>query len=240
MRTKKSHHSRLSILALAAFVCLACASPVDKKHTPTDRRETGAARDEADEFTSGAASDAPRPQILSRLEWGAKEAAGEMKPHTLRHITVHHTASPQKAGVPLEKKMQGLQNFAQSKGRLAGGATKPAWPDVPYHYYIAADGRIAEGRDLKFVGDTNTDYEPAGHALVVLEGNFEKEQPSPAQVESLRALAAWLSAEYGLPATEIKGHSDYASTACPGRNLKKALPTLRQEVARARDANGRR
>ncbi|HWT00164.1 MAG TPA: peptidoglycan recognition family protein [Pyrinomonadaceae bacterium] len=163
-----------------------------------------------------------------------------MEPHALRRITIHHTASPQKAGVTVEKKMRSLQSFSQSKSRLASGANKPAWPDVPYHYYIAADGRIAEGRDLKYVGDTNTDYDPAGHALVVLEGNFEKEQPSPAQVESLRALAAWLSAEYGLPASEIKGHSDYASTACPGKNLKKALPTLRQEVAGARDASGQR
>jgi N-acetyl-anhydromuramyl-L-alanine amidase AmpD len=90
------------------------------------------------------------------------------------------------------------------------------------------------------VGDTNTDYDPAGHALVVFEGNFEKEQPTPAQMESLRALAAWLSAEYDLPASEIKGHSDYASTACPGANLKKALPKLRQEVAGTRDASGQR
>ncbi|HYG82292.1 MAG TPA: hypothetical protein VD861_17985, partial [Pyrinomonadaceae bacterium] len=112
---------RLSILALAAFVCLACASPGDKKRPPTDAREASAVRDGADKFTSDVASDTPRPKIISRREWGAKEAAGEMKPHTLRHITIHHTASPQKAGVAVEKKMRSLQTFAQSKGRLASG-----------------------------------------------------------------------------------------------------------------------
>ena len=176
-----------------------------------------------------------RPKILSRQEWKAKDAIGAMQPHTLQHITIHHTASPQKKGVTIEKKMQNLQNFSQSKSRLASGKDKPAWPDVPYHYYIAVDGQIAEGRDIKYVGDTNTDYNPSGHALVVLEGNFENERPSPQQLESLRELIAWLSVDYEIPISEIKAHNDYAATACPGANLKNALPALQQKVAEIRD-----
>jgi hypothetical protein len=176
----------------------------------------------------------PRPQILSRQEWNAKDAVGKMQLHTLQHITIHHTASPQKPGIVLEKKMQNLQRFSQSEGRLASGKTKPAWPDVPYHFYVAANGQIAEGREIEYVGDTNTDYDPRGHALIVLEGNFENEQPSTKQLESLRELVAWLSTKYEIPVAEIKGHNDYASTACPGVNLKKALPALRQRVAEIR------
>jgi hypothetical protein len=83
----------------------------------------------------------PRPQILSRQEWKANDAIGKMQSHTLQHITIHHTASPQKPGVALEKKMHNLQRFSQSESRLASGKTKPAWSDVPYHFYIAANGR---------------------------------------------------------------------------------------------------
>lgn len=173
-----------------------------------------------------------RPKILSRQEWKAKAAIGEMKRHVLQRITIHHTATPQKSGITIERKMQNLQNFSQSESRLASGKHKPAWPDVPYHYYIAVDGQIAEGRDIKYAGDTNTDYDPSGHALIVLEGNFEDERPTTRQLESLRELAAWLSVNYEIPVSEIRAHNDYAATACPGINLKKLLPTLTQKFPR--------
>lgn len=176
------------------------------------------------------ATTSSRPKILSRQEWKAKDALGEMKPHTIQHITIHHTASLQKEKITIEKKMQNLQSFSQRESRLASGKNKPAWPDVPYHYYIAVDGRIAEGRDIRYAGDTNTDYDPTGHALIVLEGNFEEEQPSGKQLTSLLELVAWLSANYEIAVSKIKGHNDYAATACPGANLKKLLPGLRQKL----------
>ena len=84
--------------------------------------------------------------------------------------------------------MVSLQRFSQTASRLDTGKLKPVWFDIPYHFYIAVDGKIADGRSIKFVGDTNTDYNPTGHALVVLEGNFENEEPSPDQLKSLQAL----------------------------------------------------
>jgi hypothetical protein len=93
---------------------------------------------------------------------------------------------------------------------------------------------------MKYVGDTNTDYDPSGHVLIVLEGNFEMEQPSAKQTDSLVALAAWLSTKFDIPTLEIKGHNDYASTACPGANLKNMLPTIRQRVAELRGRTDKR
>ena len=174
-----------------------------------------------------------RPKILSRQEWKAKDAIGEMRQHTIRHITIHHTASPQKEKITTEKKMQNLQNFSQSESRLASGKNKPVWADVPYHYYIAANGQIAEGREIKYAGDTNTDYDPGGHALIVLEGNFENERPTTEQLDSLRELAAWLAVNHQIPVSEIKAHNDYAATACPGVNLKKLMPSLKQKITRS-------
>ncbi len=169
----------------------------------------------------------PNPTIISRKDWKAKNPVGTVKEHTIRYLTIHHTATSQKKGTPIEKKMQNLQNFSQTESRLASGKLKPIWFDVPYHYYIAVDGKIAEGRELKFVGDTNTNYDPTGHALIVLEGNFEIEQPTAEQLKSLKEMTAWLVAQYKIPVAEIKAHNDYAATACPGKNLKKLLPQLR-------------
>lgn len=167
-------------------------------------------------------------KIHTRLDWGARPPVAEMKRHTPTRITIHHTATPQKPERPLADKLLALQKFSQNAGTLGNGKPKLAWPDVPYHYYIAADGGVAEGREVDFVGDTNTAYDPTGHALVVLEGNFENEQPTEAQLASLRKMIAWLAARFHVPAEKIGGHKDFASTLCPGKNLQTLLPDLRE------------
>ena len=169
-----------------------------------------------------------RPEIQSRKAWNAKDAVGEGKKHKILFITIHHTATVQKPDVPIATKMRNLQAFSQREDKLDTGKFKPAWFDIPYHYYIAADGQIAEGRKLKYAGDTNTEYDPTGHALVVLEGSFNTEQPTTAQIDSMKRIVAWLARKYKAPAANIKGHSDYAKTSCPGENLKKLLPELRK------------
>jgi len=237
MRLRHFHCPLISIVAVAAIVCVACSfvrsneSPLTSKRANTNQNQTTNRKRETPATTLPSP---PSPKILSRQEWKAKDAVGKMQPNTPQRITIHHTASPQKDGITIEKKMQNLQNFSQSESRLASGGNKPPWPDVPYHYYIAVDGQIAEGRDIKYVGDTNTDYDPSGHLLIVLEGNFETEQPSSKQVESLLELVALLSANLEIPVSEIKAHNDYAATACPGVSLKNALPVLRQRVAEIR------
>lgn len=204
------------------------AGQVESKnlHTPTptvDISNKGGENEKTD-------SNLGKPVIVSRNEWNAKVPVGEAKQHSIRFITIHHTASLQKKGTVIEKKMQSLQNFSQSKSQLASGKMKPVWFDVPYHYYVAVDGKIAEGREVQFVGDTNTDYDPTGHALIVLEGDFQTENPSEAQMESLRNLVVWLSNRSNVPSIKIKAHNDYASTICPGENLKALLGKFREKV----------
>lgn len=97
---------------------------------------------------SNTQSSAKRPPIVSRKQWNAKDPVGKAAKHKPRFITIHHTGMPQKPELSLEQKMRGLQNFSQNEGKLASGKSKPAWFDVPYHYYIASDGRIAEGRKI--------------------------------------------------------------------------------------------
>lgn len=122
--------------------------------------------------------------------------------------------------------MKGLQRFSQAKEKLADGRTKPAWPDVPYHFYVNVDGRIAEGRDINAVGDTNTGYDPAGFIQVVVEGNFETETLSDVQAKSLQVLLQWLKDRYNINASDILAHKDKAQTACPGKDLMDKLPGI--------------
>ena len=228
------HHSPFFLVILSVNFCLSCSLVGRKMQSRVANQNVAQNQTHANQEQEKSPRDAVRPKILSRQDWGAKEPVGKMQLNSPRHITVHHTASPQKESVTIEKKMRNLQIFSQSENRLDSGEVKPSWADVPYHYYIAFDGQIAEGRDVKYVGDTNTDYDPSGHILIVLEGNFETEQPSARQTDSLVALAAWLSKKFDISTLEIKGHNDYASTACPGINLKNMLATIRQRIAELR------
>ena len=168
--------------------------------------------------------------ILTRAAWGANPPVAEMKPHKISRITIHHTATLQKPERALVEKMQALQKFSQNPGTLGNGKAKPAWPDVPYHFYIDCHGEIAEGRDAKFVGDTNTAYDPSGHLLVVLEGNFEEEKPTEQQLAALRKLLISMMKRYRIAPELIGSHKDFAETLCPGKHLQELVPAIRKQA----------
>ena len=170
-------------------------------------------------------------KILSRADWSANPPVGVMKSHQPGRITIHHTAMLQNPERSLKDKLQALQDFSQHEGQLGNGKSKPAWPDVPYHFYIDCQGEVAEGRDVNFFGDTNTAYDPTGHVLVVLEGNFEEEPVTDAQWTTLTKLVTWLAARFQLRPADLQGHKDFASKACPGKQLHERLPKVRAVLA---------
>ena len=126
--------------------------------------------------------------------------------------------------------MLSLQAFSQRDDSLADGKKKPAWADVPYHYYVAVDGAVAEGREWRYAGDTNTEYNPAGHLLVVVEGNFETDSLTTAQRRTLDVLVPALAHQFHIAAPMFGGHRDFANTLCPGRNLYAEMPRLRHLI----------
>jgi hypothetical protein len=180
-----------------------------------------------------------RPEIVSREAWGAQspntELMQEQKP---AEIIIHHTGALQQPWVSLEAKLRGMQNFSMNPGKV-GLVAKPAWGDILYHYYIDLSGKIAEGRDVSFAGDAATNLDNDDRIQIVLEGDFEREQPPKAQLESLTRLITWLAAVYGIAPANISGHSDHEQTGCPGKNLKVYLEELRKAV-RAEFAAGDR
>lgn len=170
--------------------------------------------------------------VLPRAEWGAADPVGDMVPQTPTVLTIHHTGTPARPERPTAEKILALQAFSQRADTLGDGTPKVAWADVPYHYYIGTDGLVAEGRDVRFEGDTNTSYDLTGHIQVVVEGNFEETEPTAEQLSSLRSLVVALADQWGIPADAVAGHGDRAvgQTVCPGENLKPFLPTLRAAV----------
>ena len=161
---------------------------------------------------------------LPREAWGANPPVLPMRSHTLTRLTIHHTATRQLPEKPLTDKMRALQKFSQEDSPLADGRMKPAWADIPYHLYVDVHGEVAQGRDLHYAGDSNTSYDPAGHLLIVVEGNFEEEAITPAQMRTLNVLVPAMAQRFSISADSLGGHKDFAQTSCPGNALYAQLP----------------
>lgn len=137
-------------------------------------------------------------------------------PHRITHVTLHHTgdAQPLRPQDDPAAKLRALQ---------AWGASDRNWWDVPYHYLLGLEGQVYEGRDWHYAGETNTAYDPGGHFLISIIGNYERQEPTPALLASIADLMAWAIKEFDLPLDRIGGHYNYADTGCPGTHLKKYL-----------------
>ncbi|MGM9481339.1 peptidoglycan recognition protein family protein [Roseateles sp. NT4] len=160
---------------------------------------------------AGCASQPQAPQIIPVEAWGGSPPTAREEPQSISRITLHHQGEIWKEGADPEAYLRRLQQWSR--------LTKH-WADIPYHYVIAPDGRIYAARPLSQAGDTNTEYDPRGHALIMLVGNFEEQQPTPAQLKAAVELTAWLAREHHLGLDAIASHKDYSrQTVCPGKNL---------------------
>lgn len=165
-------------------------------------------------FGSTVASANTVVEVNCRAQWNAAPPNPGLVPHRVERITIHHTATRQVGGEAAKKAIRSFQRLHQHHPRKS-------LPDIAYHYLIAADGVIYEGRDVKMRGDTHTAYDPTGHLLICLLGNFERDKPTVEQLSSLAKLTAWALDQYKLEPKTISVHRDHAATACPGKNLTK-------------------
>ena len=153
-------------------------------------------------------------------------------PHTITNVTLHHTGDSKpltRADDPAQR-LRNLQSW---------GARDRNWWDVPYHFLLDLDGRVFEGRDWHMQGETNTTYDPGGHFLISMIGNYDVQEPSTEQLNAIADLMAWALKTNNLPIDRIGGHYHYAETGCPGKYLRRYLEdgTLRRMVQQRLNAS---
>jgi hypothetical protein len=149
-------------------------------------------------------------EVLCRESWGAAAPAGAFRDHLIERLTVHHTAVSLADNSMAPARLRGHQRYHQQD---------LGWPDLAYHFAVDRNGHVYEGRPVLAVGDTGTAYDPAGHFLVVAEGDFQTQSPTASQVAAIASLLAWASQEYVVSADLLGGHRDFADTTCPGASL---------------------
>lgn len=160
----------------------------------------------------------------------------------LYKFVIHHTGEYVDPNVPRVKK----DPFRTMRAIYYYHTITLGWGDIGYHYVIDVDGNIYEGRSggPGAIG-AHTAYYNAGSIGISLMGNFQVEDPTTSQVESLSLLIADHAQRFdidphgrsyylGQLSYNISGHRDVTAlgrgTACPGENLYKLIPSIRTKV----------
>jgi hypothetical protein len=167
-----------------------------------------------------------QPSIISRTSWNAAEPK-PYRQHVPVRITIHHEGTRFDSTRDAAKFIKNVQTWGMGKERN--------WSDIPYHFLIAPNGNIFEGRNVFTIGETATEYDPSGHLLITCLGNFQEQEPGPGQLNSLIKLIAYCCNKYKIPFETIASHRDHsAQTTCPGKNLYRYLQdgTIKQEVSK--------
>ncbi|MDV4150611.1 peptidoglycan recognition family protein [Clostridium sp. AL.422] len=123
-------------------------------------------------------------------------------------IIIHHSAREEWSPEEVDK-------YHKSKG----------WKGIGYNFYIRKDGTIYSGRPEDSEG-AHTIGENSSSIGICLEGNFEKEEATTMQIDSLKNLSIYLSLKYDV--YKIIGHKDVYDTLCPGKNF--PLDIVKNEI----------
>lgn len=131
-------------------------------------------------------------------------------------IVYHHTADPQDSDQAEKVKLEHLNN---PKIRQNGA----------YHYLLEKSGKIVQFRPEDSIG-----YH-AGNWIVNIEsigiclaGDLrpEKQEPTEAQIASLRSLTKEVQLRWNIPHAMIFLHREIKATECPGRDLRTYLESV--------------
>lgn len=165
---------------------------------------------------------APFPTILPRSAWGARAPTCRSLTNPYR-LVVHHTASPTNDTFTPEARLRQTQAYhMDSRG----------YCDVAYNFLMSRDARVWEGRGDGVLGG-HTLNQNAGNMALCIIGTYTTDTLTPQQSCALAGWMAWQSTRHGiaLNRTNIKGHREWGSTACPGDTVFAQLNSLVMQAA---------
>lgn len=100
------------------------------------------------------------------------------------------------------------------------------WGDIGYHFVIDRAGRIWQGRPLNYQGAHVKDHNE-GNIGVMCVGNFDQQNPSESQLNTLDRYIKALMSSFTVPVTRVWTHQELGPTACPGNQLQGHMNVVR-------------
>ena len=97
--------------------------------------------------------------------------------------------------------------------------TVKGWSGIGYNYFIEEDGTVVEGRGLH-IGAHAKDHNR--HTIgICMTGNFDKYDPTPAQVNALYSLCKIFMKQFAIKKENILGHRELegVTKSCPGNRF---------------------
>jgi len=201
----------------------------------------GSAEAKAFAMGSGPTPEAPAVEVMPglriypRAAWGADlPPKGPILRETPKFLLIHHTDT---------------SNFYTSARDLIRSGYRHQtvaprfWPDVCYEFFVGRDGDVWEGRAGALAGPVVADATNGSQGfaqLVCLLGRYATELPTPAAMDSLVKVLAWLADRYDIDTWDgaratfvsrgsdhyprgatvntrtIAGHREMSATECPG------------------------
>lgn len=168
------------------------------------------------------------PGTLPRSWWTtAGPIRSKINPmHGVTRITVHHEGFTPVFFTDEKSTKDRMKQILKVHTRDRG------WGDIGYHYVIDRAGRIIEARNVAYQGAHVKNHNEHNVGVMLL-GNFEKQTPSQAQLNTLRPTLRYLMAKYRVPVSRVYTHRELGPTVCPGRNLQPRVAALRSNGALA-------
>ena len=173
--------------------------------------------------------------IMSRLGWNAGKRRGANSAHRPYRVTVHHTDG----SVPMNEAATAAAVKEIQRYHMVGRGRqgKENFSDIGYHFLIAGDGRVIEGRRAEYLG-AHAGGANSGNIGIAMMGDFNKSKPTDAQIESLTRLITFLAIKYKKePGAKgfLEPHQHYTDTDCPGKNMMAILDALRRKIDHEKD-----
>lgn len=158
--------------------------------------------------------------VVSRAGWGAQAPRSDPGSQNPTKVTVHHTDGSQP--VELAESIRVVKNIQHDHRNIADKRKGGRWADIGYHFLIDGAGRVFEGRHAEVIGAHAGGGNNMNNVGISLMGDFNKQQMTAPQRDSLVRLVTFLSIKYRRDPSAngfIESHSHYGDTDCPGRNV---------------------
>jgi hypothetical protein len=170
------------------------------------------------------------PEVIPRSRWTSEGiVAGRLTANGngglmngISRITVHHDALDSGS---IRSTGDAIRRLNQVRTAHITRRPEP-FADIGYHYIIDPQGRIWEGRPIRYQG-AHVKGQNEHNLGIVLMGHFDRQSPTPAALDSLERFVVWAMHHYNIPLSRVKTHQEMAPTECPGRNLQRYMVRAR-------------